>query len=124
MTTQQTPSRSHLIQGILAACGIDVPAAHLSELRLSVSYDTFSGKRQETGPLKISTIAVSISGIGLSVTFTGDDDSQLLLCADPSAAIPLIFRTSDSKNQFGCQYAFSVVLTNAEIPTEFDLAVG
>lgn len=122
MTTQQTPSRSHLIQGILAACGIDVPAAHLSELRLSVSYDTFSGKRQDTGPLKISTIAVSISGIGLSVTFTGDDGSQLLLCADPSAAIPLIFRTPDSKIRFGCQYAFSVVPMEAEAQCQLSFA--
>ncbi len=122
MTTPQASSYALLIQSILAACGIDVPAAHLSELRLSVSYDTFIGKRQETGPLKISTIAVSISGIGLSMTFTGDDGSQLLLCADPSAAIPLIFRTPDSKIQFGCQYTFSAVPMEAEAQCQLSFA--
>lgn len=118
MATPQASSRSHLIQGILAACGINAPAADLSELRLSVSYDTSNGKRQETGPLKISNIAVSMDEAGVSATFTCTDGSQLLLCADPSAAVPLIFRTPDSKIQFGCQYAFSVFLL------ECDLAVG
>ncbi len=121
--TPQASSSSSFIQGVLAACGVSIPAADLSELRLEVSSDTVGGEHQKTGPLELSTITVSIGTMGLTITFTCTNGSQLLLCADPSTAIPLIFCTPDSQHQFGCQYNFSVA-PNGEIQPELDFVAG
>lgn len=124
METTQVPSYSTLIQSILAACGIDAPDADLSKLRIEVSYDTVGGKHQNTGPLEISTITVSIGEIGVSVTVTCTNGSQLLLCSDSSVAMPLVFCTPDSTQQFGCQYTFSVVPMENEMQAERSLATS
>lgn len=110
METTQPPSYPTLIQSVLAACGIDAPDADLSKLRIEMSYDTVGGSHQNTGPLEISTLTVSIDKkMGLSVTFTCTNGNQLLLCSDSSAATPLIFYTPDSNIGFNCQYTFSIV---------------
>ncbi len=122
MTTPQAPSHASPIQDILAACGISVHATNLSELRLSVSYDTVGGKHRNTGPLKISTITVSIGEIGVSVAVTCTNGNQLLLCFDSSAATSLIFYTPDSNIGFNCQYTFSVVPMEDGMQAECSLA--